>query len=227
MAKQRYYRPALCLALIAVLGFTAAAQEKPVMEKPFVPEMSVAGIRLGDRASAKAFLSPYAPTTDEKGRPAFYFYNSYADQVMKVSAASADDLYFITEISVYAVDESYQRRHFHLKKTSHFITESKVFIGWRQSVGSMLLFPGVSRSDMIGPKDLVKKKGEPTARMKEGDEEMITYNLTDIELPGSAADEKKNLPFVYSAGFEFYKNRLTKFSLKIDPPANTVVSAKN
>lgn len=221
MRKRRYCRLALCLAMIAVLGFNAAAQEKFS-----APEMSVAGIKLGDRASAKAFLSEYAPTTDETGRPAFYFYNGYADQVMKITSASPEDLYFVTEISVFGIDESYQRKHFQLKKMTHFITESKIFIGWRQSVGSMLLFPGVSRNEMVGPKDLVKKKGEPTARQKEGNQEIVIYNLTGVEIPDENS-ETKSRQFNYSAGFEFYKNRLTKFSLKLSPPDKTVVTAKN
>jgi hypothetical protein len=187
--------------------------------------MSVAGIRLGDRASAEVLLSKYAPTTDENGRPAFYFYNGYADQVMKVVSAASDDLYFITEITVFGVNESYQRRHFQLKKTSHFITESKIFIGWRQSVGSMLLFPGVSRDEMIGPKDLVKKKGEPTARFKEGDQEIVAYTLPAVETTDESAATKTRR-FSYSASFEFYKNKLTKFSLKLAPPEK-IDSGKN
>jgi hypothetical protein len=222
MLKQRYCRLVLCLAMIAVLWFDAAAQQT---EKSSAPEMSVVGIRLGDRASAKTLLSEYVPTTDENGRPAFYFYNSYADQVMKVTSAAADDLYFVTEITVFGINDSYQRKHFQLKKTTHFITESKIFIGWRQSVSSVLLFPGLSDSEQISPKNLVKKKGEPNARFKEGKQEIVAYNLPAVETTDEAG-ENKTKQFSYAASYEFYKNKLTKFSLKIAPPEKVVISQK-
>jgi hypothetical protein len=222
MLKQRYYRLAMCLAMIAVLWFDAAAQQA----KSSAPEMSVAGIRLGDRASARGFLSEYAPTTDENGRPAFYFYNSYADQVMKVTSAAPDDLYFITEITVFGINDSYQRKHFQLKKTTHFLTESKIFIGWRQSVSSILLFPGMSDDEQVSPKSLVKKKGEPNARFKEGKQEIVAYNLPTVEVADEAG-ENKTKQFSYTASYEFYKNKLTKFSLKIAPPEKIQTAAKD
>jgi hypothetical protein len=212
MTKQRFFRPIPALMLFVffqmILSFQTIAQEKPLE-----PELSVAGIKLGDRASAKTFLNGYSPRTDE-GRPTFYFYNGYATQVMKLTGRSFEDPYFITEIEVFNVNESYQKKHFQAKKIDYFTTEKGIFIGYRQSVASILLFPGVSRNEIIGPKDVVKKKGEPTERIKAEDREIVIYQLAGVELP---ADGKTSV-FDYFAKYEFFKNKLRRFSIKISEP---------
>lgn len=216
MMKQKFFRPALCLVMVVffqtVSSFAIKAQEKPAE-----PELSVAGIKLGDRASAKSFLEGYAPTTDEAGRTVFYFYNGYATQVMKLTAASSADAYFITEIEVFSVDETYRKKHFQAKKIDYFTTEKGIFIGYRQSVASILLFPGASRSDMIGPKDVIKKKGAPTEDVKQEKYEIVTYKLPGIELPDETASGKTKA-FSYFARYEFFKNKLYKFTIKIFSP---------
>lgn len=215
MMKQRFFRPALCLALLVFFQIVSASATK-AQEKPAEPELSVAGIRLGDRASAKTFLEGYAPTRDENGRTAFYFYNGYATQVMKLTADSAEDPYFITEIEVYNIDETYQRKHFQAKKIDYFTTEKGIFIGYRQSVASILLFPGVSRNEMIGPKDVIKKKGAPTENVKQENLEIVTYKLASVEVPDETAGKTKT--FDYLAQYDFFKNKLWKFKIKISTP---------
>jgi hypothetical protein len=189
--------------------------------------MSVAGIGLGDRESARAFLADYSPGMLEDGRPAYYFYNKYGTQVMKVTAASFEDRFFVTEIEVFSVGRSYKKGHYHAEKIGWFITESKIFIGYKQSVRSMLIgIPNVSRGDMIGPKDVVKKKGEPTGREKTGERETVTYDLPDVEIKDETT-ENKTKRFSYFARYEFNKNKLKKFTLKISPRSESEEKASD
>lgn len=206
MTKQRYCRLAMCLAMIAVLGFYASAQEANIQ-----PELSVAGIKLGDRDTAKAFLSGYSPRKTDDGRVAYFFYNSYGTQVMKLTAASAEEPYFITEIEVFAVGKSYQTQHYVADDLGVFTTESGIFIGYKQSASSMLF----GAANKTGAKGLVKKLGAPTSQEKTGDDEIITYNLSRIKLPGETAE------FDYYARYEFSKNKLKKFIFKISSTKKT------
>lgn len=208
MLKQRYYRLALGLAMIAVLGFTAPAQEKSV-----APELSVAMVKLGDRASAKAFLKDYQARQAEDGRPIYYFYNKFANQVMKLTGASFDDRFLITEIEVYRVGKSYQAPHFQAEKIAYFKTEKDIFIGYKQSTASMITgIPNVDGKDTTGPKTVIKKMGAPTEDVKTDEKEMLVYNLPNIEI----ADENgKTNKFNYSAQYEFAEGKLKRFTLKI------------
>jgi hypothetical protein len=208
MLKQRYYRLALGLAMIAVLGFTGQAQEKSAE-----PALSVVGIKLGDRASAKAFLADYQARQGEDGRPIYYFYNKFANQVMKLTGASFDDRYFITEIEVYKVNKSYTNIHFQAEKIAYFKTEKDIFIGYKQSTASMITgIPNIDGKDMTGPKTVVKKMGAPTEDVKNEEKETLVYNLPNIEI----ADENgKTNKFNYSAQYEFNEGKLKRFTLKI------------
>lgn len=172
------------------------------------PEMSVAGIELGNRESAKKILSEYIFRTGEDGRVTYRFYNKFGTQVMTLTAASAEDRFFITEIEVFAVDQSYTQKHFVARNFGYFVTERGIFIGYRQSAFSMIVgIPNVGREDLIGPKDVVRKKGLPDSRVKEGRQETFTYKISDIQITeGKAA---------YQAVYNFYKNRLNRFSLKL------------
>jgi hypothetical protein len=213
MKKQRYYCLAVCLSIIAVLGFNARAQENKLK-----PELTVAGVILGNRPSAKTFLTGYSPRQTEDKRVAYFFYNKYGTQVMKLVAASAEDPFYITEIEVFAVGRSYQTQHNVQEKIGFFETESKIFIGYQQSVASMIIgLPGVTRNDQIGPKDVIKKKGAPTEQTKTGDDETIIYNLPGIDLPDEK-DLSKTVRYDYEARYEFSKNKLKKFNLKISAP---------
>ena len=215
MFQPRYFRPLLCAAMMTALTFfsnlAAAAQDQRV-----APETSVAGVKLGHRASGREFLLQYLPTTGEDGRPTYFFYNKYATQIMKLTAASFDDPYFITEIEVYAVGKSYTTPHFVAEKIGHFMTEDRIFIGFEQSVKSMLIgIPGVSRGDMIGPKDIAKKKGEPDERLPlEADREAFVYKFPNLSL----TDEKGAAQnFDYTARYEFRKSKVKRIKLSIAP----------
>ena len=165
------------LLLISLTNFISAQDKKSE------PELSVAGVRLGDRASAKKFLETYSAGTGDEGQPEYSFWNKFGNQVMKVSAVSFDDPYFITRIEVFYAPQSYMGRHYVLKDQGFFVTENGIFIGYRRSVATMLAgIPNVGREDRIGPKDIVKKKGEPTNRTTEDKKEIIIYDLGKISL---------------------------------------------
>ena len=66
MLKQRNYGRALVPVMIAVLGLMVMAQEKSV-----TPDLSVVGIKLGNRASAKAFLGDFQARQGADGRLLF------------------------------------------------------------------------------------------------------------------------------------------------------------
>ena len=151
----------------------------------------------------------------EGGKPEYLFYNSQATTVLKLTAASNDDPFFIAEIEVFSVGESYTNRHFYLEKIGHFVTESSVFIGFRQSGGGLAIallvgVPNLARNNMIGPKDLVNKKGEPTSRNKVEEKETLDYRLDSIDIAGENAAK-----YSYAAQYYFSKNKLKRFSMKL------------
>lgn len=205
-------------ALFTIFAITAVkAQEKPRS----APEMSVAGLKLGDRESGKAFLELYQPRTDEDGLPRYYFYNGQGTTVMKVTAASVEDPYFVTEIEVFGVGESYQKRHYFLKKMPHFVTESGIFIGFRQSGKGLALalivgVPNVGRSNIIGPKDVIRRKGEPDDRVVNDKEETFDYRFDSLAVAGTN--------YKYSAFYRFYKRELKRFVFKLEPRAKPEIA---
>ncbi len=200
MKKQRYFRLIWLFALIAVFGFSALAQEKSENI-----DLSISGVKLGDRVSAKAFLEGYSFRRGEDGRPNFLFYNKTGTEVLKLVPVSAEDLYFITEIEIFMVGQSYQNTLYVAEKIDSFETENGIFLGLRQSATSLLF--GVPNK--IGPKDLVRKKGEPTERGKKEKRDVLTYKSNNLEIAGET--DKYN----YSASYEFYKSTLKKITLKI------------
>ena len=209
MQKQKYYRPALCLAIIGVLGFMAMAQE----EKSVTPDLSVIGIKLGTRAAAKAFLEGYQARQGEDGRPVYYFYNKFANQVMKLTGASFDDRFFITGIEVYKVNKSYSAAHFQAEKIGYFKTGKDIFVGYKQSKASMITgIPNVDGKDMTGPKTVIKKMGAPSEDVKTGEKETLIYKFPNIEITDENGKTNK---FDYSAQYEFIEGRLNRFILKI------------
>lgn len=195
----------ISLALLLVSAVCSLAQD-----------MSVAGLSLGDRESGKAVLAEYLPRTTESG-PAYFFYNKNADTVMKVIAASPDDRFFVTEIEVYAVDESYRSRHFQMEKVARFATESGVFIGWHQSgkgIAATLIIgsPYPLGINSISTKDIIRRYGEPTARTKDGKVEALEYRLPATKLAAESAAR-----YEYGASFEFRKGDLRRFSIRLIP----------
>ncbi len=201
----------MCLVMMTVLGFMAQAQE----EKSVTPDLSVVGVKLGDRASAKAFLADFQARQGEDGRPMYYFYNKFANQVMKLTGASFDDRLFITEIEVYKVGKSYTAIHFQTEKIAYFKTGKDIFIGYKQSTASMITgIPNVDGKDMTGPKTVIKKMGEPSEDVNTDEKEMLIYNLPNITLTDETGKMNK---FNYSAQYEFTEGKLKKFILKISP----------
>jgi hypothetical protein len=201
----------------AIFVFTVKAQETAQIK----PELKVAGIELGNRSLAEDFLkNGYSPRVEDDGRVAYYFYNKWANQVLKLSAPSIEDKYFITEIEVFRVNRKYRERHFQLEDTKFFETESGIFIGFKQS--AMFLIAGIKNAGSTNefkPKHIIKMQGEPTERIEPDKKyETLIYRIADLELK----DEKTRVK--YEAKYEFYKNKLKRFSLKIIP--NPVKPAK-
>jgi hypothetical protein len=120
----------------------------------------------------------------------------------------------ITAIEVFGVDDTYTKRHFVADKLGHFVTESGLFIGFRQTGSGLALalivgVPNIARNNMIGPKDVVKIKGEPAERTKNGKVETIKYKIDGVSVDGK--------PYEYASRFEFYGKEMTRFELRIDP----------
>jgi hypothetical protein len=177
-------------------------------------DLSINGVKMGDRESARAFLTTFLPTTDDQGRTAYFFYNDLGTSVLKLTAASFDDPFMIVEIEVFTVGKSYSKAHFYLQKTKHFVTESNIFVGYKPSLTATLIgIPNLARESRIGPKDLVKKKGEPKTWATEGEREILSYESADLELPNEKGERVK---FVYSARYEFRDKKLKRFVLSID-----------
>lgn len=208
---------AVVLLTVGCLSWRVSAQTASIR-----PDVSIAGVRLGDRGSAKLFLDGYQFRTDG-GVPTYYFYNSRITTVFKLTGASFDDPYFITEMEVFNVGPEYQNRHFVLEKVGHFLTESGIHVGYRQS-GRDLAFsltvgiPGIVGDSVIGTKYVVKKIGEPTARLSDGDKDAFDYRIENFGVPNDKAEDPRS-SFVYSAHYEFYKRKLNRFVIKISPVA--------
>jgi hypothetical protein len=212
MQNQKYYRLAVFSAFFlffqVVSVFTAQAQESKQ-----TPEMSVVGIELGNRESAKKYLLPgHAPRVDEEGRAGYYFYNEWGTQVMRLTVASVDDPYFITEIEVFSVGESYSKRHYQDKEHGLMMTENGIFIGFRQTAMNLIVgIRNAGKANIIGPGEVIDIKGEPKDRVKpEENREVLTYAIPDVKLA------EENLTADYEARYEFYKKKLKRFSLKIN-----------
>jgi hypothetical protein len=206
----------LYTAFTFVFIFTVTAAYVDAQRPAMAPDLTVSGMRLGDRVSGKAFLENFQPRTDG-GRPTYYFYDKYAATVMKVTAASFDDPYFVTEVEVFAVDESYRNRHFYLDKVGFFETESGIFIGTRQSARGIkmtMIFGSPIPLGMMsnGLKDILRKKGEPTERNKSGKDETMDYKIEAIDIGGESPTK-----YGYEARYEFNSRRLQRYSMKILP----------
>ncbi len=213
------FRKAFAAAFLLFTWSFSSGFAQEIISK--VPELSVAGLKLGDRVSGKAFLGIYQARTDEDDLPKYYFYNGQGTTVMKITAASVEDPYFVTEIEVFKVGDWYQKRHFFLKDLGHFVTESGIFIGFRQKAGNLALplivgVPNVGRSNIIGPNDVIRRKGEPDNRAVKDNEEAFDYSVNSVTV-GEAQHR-------YTAHYRFYKRELTRFILKIEPQAKPEIA---
>jgi hypothetical protein len=200
-------------AIVLMIGSLTAVRAQN--DKKYLTDMGVAGLKLGDRDSGKLFLSEYQPRIGVDNLPRYYFYNGLGTTVMTVTTASREDPYFVTEIEVMAVGKSYRERHFYLKDTNYFATESGVFIGFRQSGGAKVAallvgVPNISRGNMIGPNDIIRKKGEPTSRGTIDGRETFEYQVDSIKLvPDDGAE------YAHTSQFEFKDRKLKKFRLML------------
>lgn len=223
MQKQKFYRLAGFLAMVTLLQFAFVVSSNAQDSEELKPEMKVVDIELGNRESAEKFLSNgYHPKVEEDGRASYYFYNEWGSQVMKLTAPSVEDKYFITEIEVYRVSEKYRDRHYQAKEIKYFQTENGIFIGFKQS--AMYFFAGIKNAgslNIVKPKNLVKIKGEPHVRNKADKKyETLIYKIPNIKLSDGKTDAS------YEASYEFYKDTLKRFTLKIVPDEKNLAKEK-
>lgn len=212
MQKHKIYRLVNVIALVVTFQLVFVLSIHAQDAEELKPELSVAGIELGNRESAKTFLKDgYSPRLEKDGKVGYYFYNKWANQVMRLSAPSMEDRYFITEIEVFRVSRKYQERHFQAKEYKFFETEGGIFIGFKQS--AMFMIVGIKNAGKINqfkPKHIVEIKGEPTQRNKtDKKREAISYRVSSLKLSDNEAS------YSYEAEYEFYKNKLKRFKLKI------------
>lgn len=212
MQKQKFYHLASAIALVVTFQFIFASSIQAQDSSKMKPELSVAGIELGNRESAEKFLGDgYAPRLEKDGTVGYYFYNKWGNQVMRLNAPSMEDKYFITEIEVFRVGRSYQKNHYQAKDIKFFSTESDIFIGFRQS--AMFLIAGIKNAGKINQfrtKNIVKMKGEPTERNKPDKKlETLIYKMPNVQLSNKEAGVR------YEASYEFYKKKLRRYKLKI------------
>lgn len=178
------------------------------------PELSVAGLRLGDEEAAKNILRNYSPRYEtDLSQPKYFFYNNYGTQVMSVTAHSKERPFLIVAVEVFSVGESYQKKHFQMKETNSFISESGFFIGARPSATSLMFaIPNVT-----DPKEVIKKKGQPQADEKSGKVRTLRYQFGAVKKLEAQKAKFKDVNFgTYTAEYRFYKNKLSRFSIAVN-----------
>lgn len=161
------------------------------------PEMSIAGVKLNDEASGRAFLAGYSFRRDEANRPVYYFYDEYGTQVLALTALSPERRFLIVAAEVFRVGRDYKKTYYILKDVS-FTSESGFFLGDRPSAKS-LIFGVPNRTNV---KKLIEKKGTPDERTKSGKIETLVYTFND--LPAGK----------YRAEYVFIGGKLDKFKIE-------------
>lgn len=213
MKNNRYKSVVFAIAFFAliIIADTSARSQTTQSE----PEQCVAGFCLGqDEASAKALLQGYSPRYDnERQLPKYFFYNEYGNQVMSITAYSKERPYLIVGIEMFAVDQSYQTKHYQMKNTAAFTTESGFFLGLRPSTTSMIF--GVPNS--TGPKEVIKKKGQPAIDEKPDKLRILRYKFGEVKKLEAPDNKPKDINFgAYTAEYRFYKNNLRRLILAVD-----------
>ncbi len=192
-----------------VLMFVA---DTSVWSQTTQPELCVSGICLGENEqTAKETLQGFSPRYDnELHQPKYFFYNQYGNQVMSVTGYSQERPFLIVGLEVFAVDESYQKKHYQMDR--NFMTESGFFIGLRPSATSMVF--GIPNT--TGPKEVIKKKGQPVADEKPEKLRVLRYKLNEVgKLETEAKADRVNFGS-YTAEYRFYKNNLRHFILTMN-----------
>lgn len=182
---------------------------------PVAPERCVSGFCLGENEeTAKAKLAGYSPRFDnERQQPRYFFYNEYGNQVMSVTGYSKQRPFLIVGIEVFAVDNSYQKKHFQMKDVAAFTTENGFFIGQRPSATSLIF--GVA--NQTGPKDVMKKQGKPVADEKPDKVRTLRYKFDEAKNLETPEAKAKRVNFgAYTAEYRFYKNNLRHLIIAVD-----------
>jgi hypothetical protein len=100
------------------------------------------------------------------------------------------------------------------------LTESGIHVGFRQS-GADIVFsltvgiPGIVGDSITRTKYVIKKIGEPTERIKEGEVETFRYTLDNVALPNTTGENGQR--YKYTANYRFVRNKLNRFSMQIMP----------
>jgi len=200
--------------ILAIAGGISATAQTSVTVRP-APELGVADFRIGgDEEKTKALLQSYSPRYDnELGQPKYFFYNEYGSQVMSLTGFSKERPFLIVAIDVYAVGESYQKKHFQMKDRTSFMSESGFFIGARPSATSLIFaIPNVT-----GTKEVVKKKGTPDADEKAEKVRTLRYQIGEVkELEAKEANLKTVNFGSYTAEYRFYNNKLSRYTIAVN-----------
>jgi len=199
----------LCCVLTVSAASSALSQTAQLE-----PELSVAGFRLGDEESAKNILRNYSPRYDnDLSQPKYFFYNNYGSQVMSVTAHSKERPFLVVAVEVFAVGESYQKKHFQMKDTNSFMSESGFFIGARPSATSLMF----AVPNVTGPKEVIKRKGLAQADEKSDKVRTLRYQSGTIKELEAQEKKLKDVNFgAYTAEYRFYKNKLTRYSIAVN-----------
>ena len=191
--------------LLSLIFFATAVNAQISADARPAPERSIAGVKLNDEASGRAFLAEYSFRRDEANRPVYYFYDQHGTQVLALTAASPERRFLIVAAEVFRVGRSYTKTYYVLKDVP-FVSESGFFLGDKPSAGS-LIFGLPNRTN---PKKLIAKKGAPDERTKNGKIETLRYNF--------AASPAGDVPTGnYRAEYVFVGGKLDRFKIETAP----------
>jgi hypothetical protein len=201
------------VTFFSLIIFAAAAVRSQTRQPN--PELCAAGFCIGENEEAvKAKLQGFSPRYDnELQRPKYFFYNEFGDQVMSITAYSKERPHLLVGIEVFGVDQSYRTKHFQMKNTAAFTTESGFFIGLRPSATSMIF--GVPNS--TGPKEVIKKKGKPVVDEKPDKFRILRYKFGEVKRFGTPEANSNKVNFnSYTAEYRFYKKNLRRLIIAAD-----------
>lgn len=202
------------ITLFSLTTFAVIATRSQTTQRD--PELCAAGFCIGENEeTVKAKLQDYSPRYDnEMQQPKYFFYNEYGNQVMSITAYSKERPHLIVGIEVFAVDESYQKKHFQMKNTAAFTTESGFFIGLRPSATSMIF--GVPNATK--PKTVIKKKGKPEVDEKPNKVRILRYKSGEVKNSETPEANSNRVNFSsYTAEYRFYKNNLRRLIISGNP----------
>ncbi len=182
------------------------------------PELSIAGFKLGgDEKATEQLLKGFSPRFDnEAGQPKYFFYNGYGNQVMSITCLSKEHPYLVVGVEVFAVGESYQKKHYQLKDTNSFMTESGFFIGAKPSVTSLMFaVPNVTKA-----KQIIKKKGVPMTDEKVDKVRTLAYRIDAVNQLENQEAKTEGINFgSYTAEYKFVKNKLRHITISVNTTA--------